>query len=93
VEVGPHGSAWSRPGESIMVHDHNHLIHGNYLGQHFQPDAPPWLDQQLNGNNNDGHTTPWNQLLPMPYVQGIFFPLHVFCGSFIDLPSLWFFYA
>ncbi|KAL9322188.1 hypothetical protein ACSQ67_010241 [Phaseolus vulgaris] len=70
VEVGPHGSAWSRAGESIMVHDHNHLIHGNYLGQHFQPAAPPWLDQQMNGNNNDGHTTPWNQSLPMPYVQG-----------------------
>uniref|UniRef100_A0A151UD75 RING-type E3 ubiquitin transferase n=1 Tax=Cajanus cajan TaxID=3821 RepID=A0A151UD75_CAJCA len=69
VEVGPHGSAWSRAGESIMVHDHNHLIHGNYLGQHFQPAAPPWLDQQLSSNNNDGHTTPWNQSLPMPYVQ------------------------
>ncbi|RDX69975.1 putative E3 ubiquitin-protein ligase ZFP1, partial [Mucuna pruriens] len=69
VEVGPHGNPWSRTGESIMVHDHNHLIHGNYLGQHFQPAAPPWLDQQLNSNNNDGHTTPWIQSLPMPYVQ------------------------
>ena len=70
VEVGPHGNAWSRSGESIMVHDHNHLIRGNYLGQHFQPVAPPWLDQQLNSNNNDGHTTAWNQSLPMPYMQG-----------------------
>lgn len=69
VEVGPHGSAWSRPGESIMVHDHNHLIRGNYLGQHFQPAPPPWLDQQLNSNNNDGHTTAWTQSLPMPYIQ------------------------
>ncbi|KHN36861.1 E3 ubiquitin ligase BIG BROTHER-related [Glycine soja] len=69
VEVGPHGSEWSRPNESIMVHDHNHLIHGNYLGQHFPPIAPPWLFQQLNSNNNDGHATPWNQSLPMPCVQ------------------------
>ncbi|KAF1898029.1 hypothetical protein Lal_00032793 [Lupinus albus] len=66
VEVGPHGSAWNRSGESIMVHDHNHLICGNYLGQHFPPAPPPWFDQQL---NNDGHTTAWNQHLPMPYMQ------------------------
>nr|XP_004489087.2 RING finger protein 44-like [Cicer arietinum] len=36
-QVGPHGRAWSMPSESIMVHNHNHLIHGNYLGQHFHP--------------------------------------------------------
>lgn len=70
IEVGPHAGAWNRSGEPMMVHDHNHLIHGNYLGQHFQPAAPPWLDQQLNGNNNDGHTTAWNQPLPLPYIQG-----------------------
>lgn len=70
VEVGPHGSAWSRSSESIMVHDHNHLVQGNYLGQHFPPAVPPWFDQQLNSNNNDGHTTAWNQSLPMPYLQG-----------------------
>ncbi|OIW05281.1 hypothetical protein TanjilG_03670 [Lupinus angustifolius] len=66
VEVGPHGSAWNRSGESIMVHDHNSLIRGNYLCPHFQPAPPPWFDQQL---NNDGHTTAWNQPLPMPYMQ------------------------
>ncbi|KAK7244221.1 hypothetical protein RIF29_39040 [Crotalaria pallida] len=69
MEVGPHGSAWNRSGDSIMVHDHNHLIRGNYLGQHFPPAAPPWFDQQLNGNSNDGHATAWNQPLPMPYMQ------------------------
>ncbi|XP_057457601.1 probable E3 ubiquitin-protein ligase ZFP1 [Lotus japonicus] len=53
----------------IMMHDHNHLIHGNYLGQHFHQAAPPWLDQQLNSNNNDGHTTAWNQSLPVHYMQ------------------------
>ncbi|CAI8593186.1 unnamed protein product [Vicia faba] len=69
IGVGPHGGAWSRSGESIMMHDHNHLIHGNYLGQHFPPAAPPWLDQQVNSNNNDGHTTAWNPPVPMPYIQ------------------------
>ncbi|KAJ1442426.1 Zinc finger, RING-type [Sesbania bispinosa] len=69
VEVGPHGSSWSRSGESMMVHGHNHLIRGNYLGQHFQPDASPWQDQQLNSNINDSHAIAWNQYLPMAYVQ------------------------
>ncbi|CAL0326533.1 unnamed protein product [Lupinus luteus] len=67
VEVGPHGSAWNRSSEPIMVHDHTHLIRGNYLGQHFLPAPPPWFEQQL---NNDGHTTAWSQPLPMPYLQG-----------------------
>jgi len=56
-----------------MVHDDNHLIHGNYLGQHFPPTALPWLFQQLNSNNNDGQAAPWNQSLLMPCVQGNFF--------------------
>ncbi|KAJ1423151.1 Zinc finger, RING-type [Sesbania bispinosa] len=83
VGVGPHGSAWSRPGEPIMIHDHNHLIHGNYLGQHFPPAAPPWLDQQLNNNNNDGHPTAWNQSLPMPYIQ-----VPNVNGSSLESPSM-----
>ncbi|CAL0310174.1 unnamed protein product [Lupinus luteus] len=66
VEVGQHGGGWNRSGESIMMHDQNHLIRGNYLGQHFPPAPRPWFDQQL---NNDGHTTAWNQPLPMPYMQ------------------------
>lgn len=83
VGVGPHGSAWSRSGEPIMIHDHNHLIHGNYLGQHFPPAAPPWLDQQLNNNNNDGHATAWNQSLPMPYIQ-----VPNVNGSSLESPSM-----
>ncbi|KAK7313079.1 hypothetical protein VNO77_37460 [Canavalia gladiata] len=54
---------------SIMVHNDIHSIRGNYLRQHLQPVAPPWLDQRLNRNNNDGHALFWNQSLPMPYVQ------------------------
>ncbi|KAH1218383.1 putative E3 ubiquitin-protein ligase ZFP1 [Glycine max] len=94
VEVGPHGSEWSRPNESIMVHDHNHLIHGNYLGQHFPPIAPPWLFQQLNSNNNDGHATPWNQSLPMPCVQvcltisSYAFPAPAINGSSLESVSM-----
>ncbi|KAL2326765.1 hypothetical protein Fmac_020192 [Flemingia macrophylla] len=62
----PHCSSWSRSGESMMGHNHNHLIQGNYLGQHFQP---VWPDQQLNSNSNDGHAMAWHQSLPVPYVQ------------------------
>ncbi|XP_028755546.1 probable E3 ubiquitin-protein ligase ZFP1 isoform X2 [Neltuma alba] len=69
MDLGPFGSLWSRSGESVMVHEHSHLIQGNYLGQPFQPVAPPWLDQQLNNSHSDGHATAWNQSLPMPYVQ------------------------
>ncbi|KAF7822670.1 putative E3 ubiquitin-protein ligase ZFP1 [Senna tora] len=69
VEVGPHGSMWSRSGESVMLHEPNHLIQGNYLGQHFQPAPPPWLDQQLNNANSDGHNTAWNHSRSMPYMQ------------------------
>ncbi|KAK7405302.1 hypothetical protein VNO78_06510 [Psophocarpus tetragonolobus] len=65
----PHCSSWNRSGESMMVRDPNRLIRGNYLSQHFQPAAPPWLDQQLNSNNNDGHALAWHQSLPMPYIQ------------------------
>ncbi|KAJ1379273.1 Zinc finger, RING-type [Sesbania bispinosa] len=47
--------------------------------KHFPPAAPPWLDQQLNNNNNDGHPTAWNQSLPMPYIQ--------VCDSLPVIPS------
>ncbi|XP_028763670.1 probable E3 ubiquitin-protein ligase ZFP1 [Neltuma alba] len=69
VEIGPHGSVWSRSGDSVMVHEHNHLIQGNYLGQHFQPAPPPWLDQQLNGTNSEGHNMAWNQSHSIPHMQ------------------------
>ncbi|TKY66460.1 E3 ubiquitin-protein ligase MBR1 [Spatholobus suberectus] len=65
----PHCSSRSRSGECMMVHDHNHLIRRNYLGQHFQPAAPSWPDQQLNSNNSDGRALSWHQSPPMPYVQ------------------------
>ncbi|KAG4986387.1 hypothetical protein AAZX31_12G146500 [Glycine max] len=66
----PHCTSWSRSGESMMVRDPNRITRVNYLSQHFQPAAPPpWLDQQLNSNNNDGHALPWHQSLLMPYVQ------------------------
>ena len=80
----PHCTSWSRSGESMMVRDPNRITRVNYLSQHFQPAAPPpWLDQQLNSNNNDGHALPWHQSLPMPYVQGkdvFLFSFLLFCG-------------
>ncbi|KAK7257185.1 hypothetical protein RIF29_30969 [Crotalaria pallida] len=71
VEIGSHGSSWSGLGESVMLHDHNHLTQGNYLGQHFQQSAPSWLDQHFNRNINDGHATAWNQSLPVAYLQAL----------------------
>ncbi|KAI9085881.1 hypothetical protein K1719_031958 [Acacia pycnantha] len=69
MELGPPGSLWSRSGESVAVHEQSHFIQSNYLGQPFQLVAPPWLDQQLNRSHSDGHTTAWNQSLPMLYIQ------------------------
>ncbi|KAJ7948706.1 RING/U-box superfamily protein [Quillaja saponaria] len=69
MEVGPQSSVWNRSGDSVMLHDHTHMIQGNYMGQHFQPAATPWLDQQLSSNNSDGRTPAWNQSLAMPYIQ------------------------
>ncbi|XP_027356256.1 probable E3 ubiquitin-protein ligase ZFP1 [Abrus precatorius] len=62
-------SSWSRSDEPLMVYDHNHSIQGNYSGQHFHPAPLPRLAQQLNSNNNNGHSLAWNQSLPMPFVQ------------------------
>ncbi|KAF7836677.1 putative E3 ubiquitin-protein ligase ZFP1 [Senna tora] len=58
MELGPPGSLWGRSGEAVMVHEHNHMIRGNYLGQPFQPVVPPWFE----------HCT--NQSIPMPYMRG-----------------------
>lgn len=83
VEMGPHGSLWSRP-DSFMVHEHNHMIQENYFTQHFQPTPPPWLDQQLIGTHSERHNMAWNQSHSTPYVQGkddSSFFLHLFCYS------------
>ncbi|XP_059443936.1 probable E3 ubiquitin-protein ligase ZFP1 isoform X2 [Corylus avellana] len=74
MEVGPQNSLRNRAGatvmDSLMVHDHNHLIQANYMGQPFQPAGTLWLDQQLGSNSVDGGTSSWNQAPAMPYVHG-----------------------
>ncbi|KAJ7981792.1 RING/U-box superfamily protein [Quillaja saponaria] len=69
MEVGSQSSLWSRSGESLMGHDHNHMIQGNYMGQHFQPAATPWMDQQLSSSTSDGHNLAWSQSVAVPYIQ------------------------
>ncbi|XP_040986558.1 probable E3 ubiquitin-protein ligase ZFP1 isoform X1 [Juglans microcarpa x Juglans regia] len=72
MEVGPQSSLRNRSGatgmDSLMMHEHNHLVQGNYLGQPFQPAGALWLDQQLSSTSGDGGT--WNQPPAMPYVHG-----------------------
>ncbi|KAK4576828.1 hypothetical protein RGQ29_027389 [Quercus rubra] len=74
MEIGPQNSLRNRPGasgmDSLLVNDHNHLIQGNYMGQHFQPAGTLWLDQQLSSNSGDGGTSAWNQAPAMPYMHG-----------------------
>lgn len=75
MEIGIQSSLRNRPGatgmDSLLVNDHNHLIQGNYMGQHFQPAGSTlWLDQQLSGNSGDGGTSAWNQAPAMPYMHG-----------------------
>lgn len=70
-------------------HDLSRLMQGNYLGQPFPPVSPPWLDQPLSNCHSDGHTTAWNQSLPMPYIQGkdVFF--FKFCIILIGVGHLY----
>lgn len=74
MEIGPQTNLRNRSGatgmDSLMVHDHNHLIQANYMGQHFQPAGNLWLDQQLSSNSGDGGTSAWNQAPAMPYMHG-----------------------
>jgi E3 ubiquitin-protein ligase RNF38/44 len=73
MEVGPQNSLRNRAGatgiDSLMVHDHNHLIQANYMAQPFQPAGTLWLDQQLSSNSVDGGTSSWNQAPAMLYVH------------------------
>ncbi|KAB1216557.1 E3 ubiquitin ligase BIG BROTHER [Morella rubra] len=74
MEVGPQRSLRNRSGangmDSLVVHDHNHLIQGSYMGQPFQSAGALWLDQQLNSNSADGGASAWNQASAMPYIHG-----------------------
>ncbi|KAF5460950.1 hypothetical protein F2P56_020782 [Juglans regia] len=74
MEVGPQNSLGNRSGatgmDSLMVHDHSHLVRGNYMGQPFQPAGALWLEQQLSSNSSDGGTSVWNQPPAMPHMHG-----------------------
>ncbi|XP_027359454.1 uncharacterized protein LOC113868088 [Abrus precatorius] len=69
IRTPPHSSPWSRSDAPLMVHELNHSIQGNYSGQRFHPAPHSRLAEQLNSNNNNGHSLAWNQSLPMLFVQ------------------------
>uniref|UniRef100_A0A5B7AFC5 RING-type E3 ubiquitin transferase n=1 Tax=Davidia involucrata TaxID=16924 RepID=A0A5B7AFC5_DAVIN len=64
----------NRPGvtglDSVLAHNPNHLIQGNYVGQPFQMASTPWLDQQFSSNGGDGGSFSWNQAPALTYLHG-----------------------
>lgn len=74
MEVGSHRSVRNRSGavglDSVLAHNHNHLVQGNYIGHPFQPSGNPWVDQQSGNNGSDGGTLAWNHGPALPYLHG-----------------------
>ena len=85
MEVGSHRSVRNRSGavglDSVLAHNHNHLVQGNYIGHPFQPSGNPWVDQQSGNNGSDGGTLAWNHGPALPYLHGIL-SSHIFVSHF-----------
>ncbi|XP_043688955.1 probable E3 ubiquitin-protein ligase ZFP1 [Telopea speciosissima] len=57
--------------DSTLVHNHHHLIQGNFIRQSFQPGACDTLvEQQFGSNGRDGGTSTWNYAPTFPYLNG-----------------------
>ncbi|KAL3503160.1 hypothetical protein ACH5RR_037609 [Cinchona calisaya] len=67
IEAGSNRSVRNRSGvigpDSVLVHNSNHLIQGNYVGQPYQLPANPWLGLDIN-------SVTWNQASTLPYLHG-----------------------
>ncbi|XP_034682088.1 probable E3 ubiquitin-protein ligase ZFP1 [Vitis riparia] len=74
MEVGSHRSVRNRSGavglDSVLAHNHYHLVQGNYIGHPFQPSGNPWVDQQSGNNGSGGGTLAWNHGPALPYSHG-----------------------
>ncbi|KAL6347510.1 hypothetical protein AAG906_026032 [Vitis piasezkii] len=74
MEVGSHGSVRNRSGavglDSVLAHNHSHLVQGNYIGHPFQPSGNPWVDQQSGNHGSGGGTLAWNHGPALPYLHG-----------------------
>ncbi|RVX10332.1 hypothetical protein CK203_016060 [Vitis vinifera] len=74
MEVGSHRSVRNRSGavgpDSVLAHNHYHLVQGNHIGHPFQPSGNPWVDQQSGNNGSGGGTLAWNHGLALPYLHG-----------------------
>ncbi|XP_034700244.1 probable E3 ubiquitin-protein ligase ZFP1 [Vitis riparia] len=64
MEVGSHRSVRNRSGavglDSVLEHNHNHMVQGIHIGHPFQPSGNPWVDQRSGNNGSDGGTLAWN---------------------------------
>ncbi|KAL6347765.1 hypothetical protein AAG906_026294 [Vitis piasezkii] len=56
--------------DSVLAHNHYHLVQGNYIGHPFQPSGNPWVDQQSGNNGSGGGTLAWNHGPALPYLHG-----------------------
>ncbi|XP_010279213.1 PREDICTED: uncharacterized protein LOC104613187 [Nelumbo nucifera] len=56
--------------ESILAHNHGHLLQGNYMVQPFHPVNNPWVEQQFESNGGDRGTSSWNCAPALPYLHG-----------------------
>ncbi|KAJ4945365.1 hypothetical protein NE237_022063 [Protea cynaroides] len=76
TEGGPRRSVRSRSSplglqlDSNLLHNHHHLMQGNFMGQSFQPACSSLLEQQFGSNGGDAGTSTWNYAPTLPYLHG-----------------------
>ncbi|XP_057963718.1 probable E3 ubiquitin-protein ligase ZFP1 isoform X2 [Malania oleifera] len=56
--------------DSVLAHNHNHYVQGNYTGLPFQPANNHWFEQQPSSSSVDGGTSTWNLTHALPYSHG-----------------------
>lgn len=59
------------------AHNHDHLIHGNYISQQFPTSSTHWSDQPSSNNRGDEGVSAWNHVPAMPYMHGSVFHFHI----------------
>ncbi|KAJ4976209.1 hypothetical protein NE237_001315 [Protea cynaroides] len=76
TEGGPRRSAQVRSNpvgfqlDSTLLHNHHHLIQGNYIGQSFQPARGTLTEQQFGSNGGDGSASTRNYAPTFPSLHG-----------------------
>ncbi|XP_042499985.1 probable E3 ubiquitin-protein ligase ZFP1 isoform X2 [Macadamia integrifolia] len=77
TEGGPRRSVRSRSNpiglqlDSTLLHNHHHLMQGNFMGQSFQPACSTLMEQQFGSDGGDGGgMSTWNYAPTLPYLHG-----------------------